>query len=43
MTSEFAPIRSERVYEKVVRQIQDMIFQGRLRRGDKLPSERDMI
>ncbi len=40
---EFAPIRSERVYEKVVAQVQSLILDGQLKRGDRLPSERHMV
>ncbi|MBF8437415.1 FadR family transcriptional regulator [Halanaerobiaceae bacterium Z-7014] len=36
----FEPIKTEKVYEKVIEQIKDMIYNGELRRGDKLPSER---
>ncbi|MFN2363575.1 MAG: FadR/GntR family transcriptional regulator [Halarsenatibacteraceae bacterium] len=36
----FEPIKTEKVYEKVIEQIKTMIYNGELRRGDKLPSER---
>ncbi|MFW5789866.1 MAG: FadR/GntR family transcriptional regulator [Bacillota bacterium] len=36
----FEPIKTEKVYEKVIEQIKTMIYDGELRRGDKLPSER---
>lgn len=39
----FAPIRSERVYEKVVQQVQTLMLDGQLKRGDRLPPERDMV
>jgi len=38
----FEPIKTEKVYEKVIEQIKDMIYNGELRRGDKLPSERTL-
>jgi len=38
----FKPIKNKRVYEHVIEQIQDMIMNGNLERGDKLPSERDL-
>lgn len=36
----FKPIKSTRVYEQVIAQIQEMIIDGTLKKGDKLPSER---
>ncbi len=38
----FTPIKSTRVYEQVIEQIQSMIMQGKIKKGDKLPSERDL-
>lgn len=38
----FTPIKSTRVYEQVVEQIKKMIINGTLRKGDKLPTERDL-
>lgn len=38
----FKPIRTKRVYEQVVDQIQDLIQKGDLRPGDKLLSEREL-
>lgn len=38
----FKPIKNKRVYEHVIEQIQDMIMEGTLERGDKLPSERGL-
>src|ERR1700761_7786830 len=36
-------IRTERPYEAVARQLRDMLLSGRLRPGDKLPNERQLI
>ncbi|ABR47043.1 GntR domain protein [Alkaliphilus metalliredigens QYMF] len=38
----FRPIKSTKVYEQVAEQIQDMIVNGELQKGDKLPSERHL-
>jgi len=38
----FNPIKITKVYEQVIQQIKDMIADGTLKKGDKLPSERDM-
>lgn len=37
-----APIKSTRIYEEIVRQVKQMIAEGRLRSGDRLPPERDL-
>jgi GntR family transcriptional repressor for pyruvate dehydrogenase complex len=37
-----APIRSTRIYEAIVRQVKQMIGEGRLKSGDRLPPERDL-
>src|SRR3990167_6105938 len=37
-----APIRSTRIYEEIVRQVKQMITEGRLKSGDQLPPERDL-
>lgn len=39
----FRPIKNTKVYEQVIDQIKDMINQGTLNKGDKLPSERDLV
>ena len=39
---DLAPIKSTRIYEEIVRQIKGMIAEGRLKRGDQLPPERDL-
>ena len=38
----FEPIKPKRVTEEIVRQIRDLIAQGELGPGDRLPAERDM-
>lgn len=37
---EIAPVKSTRIYEEIVRQIQALIEEGTLRSGDQLPPER---
>ena len=39
----FSPIKNTKVYEQVIVQIKDMIDKGTLKKGDKLPSERDLV
>jgi GntR family transcriptional repressor for pyruvate dehydrogenase complex len=36
------PIKSTRIYEEIVRQVKELIAQGRLKSGDQLPPERDL-
>jgi len=38
----FQPIKIKRIYEEIVEQLLEMISQGELKPGNKLPSERDM-
>jgi GntR family transcriptional repressor for pyruvate dehydrogenase complex len=38
----FTPIKNTKVYEQVVQQIKQMIIDGTLKKGDKLPSEREL-
>ncbi|MEI8247047.1 MAG: FadR/GntR family transcriptional regulator [Lentisphaerota bacterium] len=38
----FIPVQNKRIYQHVVEQIQEMILDGRLNSGDRLPSERTM-
>lgn len=40
--AEFEAIRKTKVYEGVVRQLQDMIHDGLVKTGDKLPPEREL-
>lgn len=39
----FVPIKNKKVYEHVIEQIQNMVMDGTLQKGDKLPSERDLV
>ncbi len=39
----FVPVKSKKVYEHVIEQIQNMVMTGVLQKGDKLPSERDLV
>lgn len=39
---ELAPIKSTRIYQEIVRQVKQMIAEGRLKSGDRLPPERDL-
>lgn len=39
----FIPIKNTKVYEQVIEQIKNMIIDGTLKKGDKLPSERDLV
>lgn len=39
----FRPVKDIKVYEHVIEQIKNMIKSGELKRGDKLPSERDLV
>jgi len=39
----FNPIKITKVYEQVIQQIKDMIADGTLKKGDKLPSERELV
>lgn len=38
----FTPIKNKKLYQLVIDQIQEMIMTGKLKKGDKLPSERDL-
>ncbi|AKA69613.1 MULTISPECIES: FadR/GntR family transcriptional regulator [Clostridium] len=39
----FSPIKNTKVYEQVIEQIKNMIIDGTLKKGDKLPSERELV
>ncbi|MCB2295985.1 FadR family transcriptional regulator [Clostridium algoriphilum] len=39
----FTPIKNTKVYEQVIDQIRRMIDKGTLKKGDKLPSERNLV
>jgi len=38
----FKPVKTDRVYEKVLDQLKDAILTGRFKTGEKLPSEREL-
>lgn len=39
----FTPVKSAKVYEQVIDQIKTMITSGELKKGDKLPPERELV
>ncbi|MCK8817013.1 FadR family transcriptional regulator [Natroniella sulfidigena] len=39
---EFNPVQDKKVYQQIIDQIKQMIYQGQLKKGDKLPSERTL-
>ncbi|MGB9662903.1 MAG: FadR/GntR family transcriptional regulator [Moorellaceae bacterium] len=39
---ELKPIRTKKIYEEIVRQIKELIGEGNLKPGDRLPSEREL-
>ncbi len=39
---DLTPIKSTRIYEEIVRQVKQMIAEGKLRSGDRLPPEREL-
>ena len=39
---DFRPIEERRLYMRIVGQIKEMIYRGELKRGDRLPSEREL-
>lgn len=39
---EFKQIKNNKVYEQVIEQIRQMIYEGELKKGDRLPSEREL-
>ena len=39
----FKKVKVERVYQKVIEQIGEMIKTGYLKKGDKLPPERELV
>lgn len=39
----FTPVKSTKVYEQVIEQIKYMIVSGELKRGDRLPPERELV
>lgn len=43
MSVELKPIKTRKIYEEIVEQIKQLIAEGHLKPGDKLPSERDLV
>ncbi len=43
MSVELRPIKTKKIYEEIVEQIRQLIVDGRLKSGDKLPSERELV
>lgn len=43
MATIFTPVETKRAYDIVYEQIENMILSGKLKPGDKLPSERDLM
>jgi GntR family transcriptional repressor for pyruvate dehydrogenase complex len=39
----FTPVKNRKVYEVVIEQIKNMVKTGELKKGDKLPPERDLV
>lgn len=39
---DFTPIKTKKIYEEIVNQLQNMLIEGKYKPGDKLPSEREM-
>jgi len=39
---EIEPVKSTRIYEEIVRQVKQLIADGKLKSGDRLPPERDL-
>ena len=39
----YSKIKSQRLYEQIIKQIQDQILKGTLHPGDQLPSERELV
>lgn len=39
----FTPVKNTKVYEQVIEQIKEMIVSGQLKKGDRLPPERDLV
>ncbi|ERI89658.1 FCD domain protein [Clostridiales bacterium oral taxon 876 str. F0540] len=38
-----APVKNTKVYEQVIEEIKEMIVSGKLKKGDKLPPERELV
>lgn len=40
---EFTEVKAKKLYRLVVQQIQEMIYEGKLKAGDRLPTERELV
>src|SRR5258707_14273136 len=40
---EIEPVKSTRIYEEIVRQVKRLIAEGKVKSGDRLPPERDLV
>ncbi|NLI91730.1 MAG: FadR family transcriptional regulator [Peptococcaceae bacterium] len=43
MSVELKPIKTKKIYEEIVEQIKQLILDGQIKPGDKLPSERHLV
>lgn len=43
MSVELKPIKTKKIYEEIIEQIKQLILDGHLKPGDKLPSERNLV
>ena len=43
MSIELKPIKTKKIYEEIVDQIRQLIVDGQIKPGDKLPSERELV
>lgn len=43
MSVELKPIKTKKIYEEIIEQIKQLILDGYLKPGDKLPSERNLV
>lgn len=43
MTVDLKPIKTKKIYEEIVDQIKQLIIDGHIKPGDKLPSERNLV
>lgn len=43
MSVELKPIKTKKIYEEIVEQIRQLVIDGHLKSGDKLPSERELV
>ncbi|MGI6449300.1 MAG: FadR/GntR family transcriptional regulator [Desulfitobacteriia bacterium] len=43
MSVELKPIKTKKIYEEIVEQIKQLVIEGQIKPGDKLPSERHLV